>query len=125
MRAIGVGVLGLGNVGSGLVKLLDDNAEAIAARIGAQIDVRRIAVRATDKPRRVDVDRGRITSDVESVLADPSVQVVVELIGGEEPAREFVLGALRRGKHVVTANKALLAAHGDEIFAAAEASGVD
>ncbi len=125
MRAIGVGLLGLGNVGSGLVKLLDDNAEAIAARIGARIEVRRIAVRATDKPRRVDVDRGRITSDVESVLDDPSVQIVVELIGGEAPAREFVLGAIRRGKHVVTANKALLSAHGDEIFEAAEQRGVD
>jgi homoserine dehydrogenase len=125
MRTIGVGLLGLGNVGSGLVKLLDDNAEAIAARIGATLEVRKIAVRAADKPRLVDVDKGRITTDVESVLDDPGVQIVVELIGGEEAARSFVLGAIARKKHVVTANKALLAAHGDEIFAAAEAAGVD
>src|SRR4051812_30343453 len=122
MRTIGVGLLGLGNVGSGLVKLLDDNAEAIAARIGASLEVKRIAVRATEKQRLVDVDRGRITTDVESVLDDPNVQIVVELVGGEEAARGFVLGAIARKKHVVTANKALLAAHGDEIFAAAEAA---
>jgi len=125
MRAIGVGLLGLGNVGAGVVKLLDDNADAIAARIGAKIDVRRIAVRAADKPRLVDVDRGRITTDVESVIDDPQVQIVVELIGGETPAREFVLRAIENGKHVVTANKALLAAHGDRIFEAAERRGVD
>ena len=125
MRAIGVGLLGLGNVGSGLVKLLDDNAAAIAARIGARIEIRRIAVREADKPRHVSVDPRLLTTDVAAVLDDPSVQIVVELIGGEEAARTYVLGAIARGKHVVTANKALLATHGDEIFHAAESAGVD
>jgi homoserine dehydrogenase len=125
MRTLGVGLLGLGNVGSGLVKLIDDQAEAIAGRLGARIAVKRIAVREADKPRLVDVDRRLVTTDVNALLDDPDVQIVVELIGGEEAAREFVLGAIRRGKHVVTANKALLAAHGDEIFDAAEQRGVD
>ena len=124
MRAIGVGLLGLGNVGSGLIKLLDDNRDAISDRIGAHLEVRRILVREIDKPRLVDVDRRLITRDAEEVLADPEVQVVVELIGGEEAARAHVLAAIARGKHVVTANKALLAAHGDEIFEAAERRGV-
>ena len=124
MRTIGVGLLGLGNVGSGLIKLLDDNREAIADRIGASVDVRRILVRAVDKPRLVDVDKGLITRKASEVLDDPEIKVIVELIGGEDAAREFVLGAIERGKHVVTANKALLAVHGDEIFEAAEKRGV-
>jgi homoserine dehydrogenase len=124
MRTLGVGLLGLGNVGSGLIKLLDDNREAIAARIGAQLEVRRILVREVDKQRLVDVDRRLITSDAAAVLDDPNVAILVELIGGEEPAREYVLRAIAHGKHVVTANKALLAVHGDEIFRAAEEHGV-
>src|SRR6185503_216347 len=119
MRKIPVGLLGLGNVGAGVGKLLADNAEAIRHRLGgASVDVRRIAVREADKPRLVDVDPHLLTPDVASVLADPEIQIVIELIGGEEPARGFLLEAIDRGKHVVTANKALLAAHGDELFAA-------
>src|SRR6185437_13224102 len=126
MRKIPVGLLGLGNVGSGVVKLLADNAEAIRQRLGgASVDVRRIAVREADKPRLVDVDPRLLTTDVAGVLADPEIQIVIELIGGEEPARGFLLEAIDRGKHVVTANKALLAAHGDELFAAAAKRGVD
>ncbi|HZU82154.1 MAG TPA: homoserine dehydrogenase, partial [Polyangiaceae bacterium] len=124
MRTLGVGLLGLGNVGSGLVKLLDDNREAIVARTGARLEVRRILVREVDKPRLVDVDRKLITTDGKSVVDDPSIAIVVELIGGEDAARDLVLAAIRNGKHVVTANKALLAVHGDEIFAAAEQRGV-
>jgi len=126
MRKIPVGLLGLGNVGSGVVKLLADNAEAIQHRLGgAAVDLRRIAVREADKPRLVDVDPRLLTTSVSSVLEDDEIQIVIELIGGEELARRFVLEAIERGKHVVTANKALIAAHGDEIFAAAEKRGVD
>jgi homoserine dehydrogenase len=125
-RTIPVGLLGLGNVGSGVVKLLADNAEAIRHRLGgAAVDVKRIAVREADKPRLVDVRPSLLTTDVRSVLEDESIEIVVELIGGEEPARTFVLDAISRGKHIVTANKALLAAHGDELFDAAEKRGVD
>ena len=126
MRRISVGLLGLGNVGSGVVKLLSENAEGIARRLGGPtVEVRRVAVREADKPRLVDVDRALVTTDAMSVVQDPQVEIVVEMIGGEEPARTYVLAALAAGKHVVTANKALLAAHGDELFAAAEARGVD
>ncbi len=126
MRTISVGLIGLGNVGSGVVKLLADNAEAIAQRLGGSaVAIRRIAVREADKPRLVDVAPSLITTDVAAVLADPEIEIVLELMGGEEPARTYLLDAIARGKHIVTANKALLAAHGDEIFAAAAERGVD
>jgi homoserine dehydrogenase len=124
-REIGVGLLGLGNVGSGVVKLLGDNAEAIEARLGARLVVRRIAVRAAEKRRLVDVDKKIITTDARAVVDDPSVDIVVELVGGEGEAKDYVLSAIAKKKHVVTANKALLATHGGEIFAAAEQQDVD
>jgi homoserine dehydrogenase len=126
MRKIPVGLLGLGNVGAGVVKLLADNAEAIAHRLGgSSVDLKRVLVREADKPRLVDVSPRLLTTDPEAVLGDPEIAIIIELIGGEEPARKYVLRALEQGKHVVTANKALLAAHGAELFAAAEKHGVD
>src|SRR5947209_9558484 len=126
MRTISVGLLGLGNVGSGVVKLLADNADAIRQRLGGSaVAIRRIAVREADKPRLVDVAPALITTDVNAVLGDPEIEIVIELIGGEEPARTYLLDAITRGKHIVTANKALLAAHGDELFHAAADRGVD
>ena len=124
-RKIPVGLLGLGNVGSGVVKLLADNAAAIERRLGASVDVRRIAVREAEKPRLVDVDPRLLTTDARKVVDDPEIKIVIELIGGEEPARGLLLHAIDRGKHIVTANKALLASQGDELFAAAEKKGVD
>jgi len=126
MRTISVGLLGLGNVGSGVVKLLADNADAIRQRLGGSaVAIRRVAVREADKPRLVDVAPALITTDVNAVLGDPEIEIIVELIGGEEPARTYLLDAIARGKHIVTANKALLAAHGDELFHAAGERGVD
>jgi homoserine dehydrogenase len=126
LRAIPVGLLGLGNVGSGVVKLLDDNAEAIRHRLGgASVTLSRIAVREAEKPRLVDVDKKLVTTQARAIIEDPEIEIVVELIGGDEPARTLVLEAIERGKHVVTANKKLLALHGDELFAAAERRGVD
>ncbi len=126
MRTISVGLLGLGNVGSGVVKLLADNADAIRQRLGGSaVAIRRVAVREADKPRLVDVAPALITTDVNAILSDPEIEIIVELVGGEEPARTYLLDAIARGKHIVTANKALLAAHGEEIFAAAEQRGVD
>lgn len=124
-REIGVGLLGLGNVGSGVVKLLRDNAEAIESRLGARVVVRKIAVRKTEKRRLVDVDKKLITTDVNSVIDDPQVEIVVELIGGEDDARGYLLRAIEKKRHIVTANKALLATHGAELFPAAEKRGVD
>ncbi len=125
MREIGVGLLGLGNVGSGVVKLLKDNSEAIEARLGARVVVRKIAVQKTEKRRLVEVDKKLVTTSVESVIDDPTVDVVIELIGGDDPARSYVARAIERGRHVVTANKLLLATHGDELFGLAEKRGVD
>jgi homoserine dehydrogenase len=125
-RTIGVALLGLGNVGGGVVKLLEDNAAGIAARLGATLEVRAIAVRDVDKANRVvDVDRRLLTTDVEGTVRRADVQIVCELIGGTTLARTATLAAIAAGKHVVTANKALLAEHGAEVFAAAERAGVD
>src|ERR1700760_3722831 len=125
-RTIGVALLGLGNVGGGVGKLLADNAEAIAARLGATFEVRAIAVRELDKAKRVvDVDRRLLTTDVEGTVARGDIDIVCELIGGTTLARKAPLAAIAAGKHVVPANKALLAEHGGEVFAAAERAGVD
>jgi homoserine dehydrogenase len=125
-RDIGIALLGLGNVGAGVVKLLEENAAAIHERLGARIVVRAVAVRAPGKKKRlVEVDPALLTTDLKKAAGRDDVDIVCELIGGEEEARAAVLGAIAAGKHVVTANKALLAAHGEEVFAAAEARGVD
>jgi homoserine dehydrogenase len=126
MKSIGVALLGLGNVGGGVVKLLADNAAAIAARLGARLELRAIAVRHPDKANRVvDFDRSLLVTDVDAAIARPDVDIVCELIGGTTLAKDAVLTAIAAGKHVVTANKALLAEYGPEVFAAAEAAGTD
>jgi homoserine dehydrogenase len=125
-RTIGVALLGLGNVGGGVVKLLADNAAAIVARLGATLEVRAIAVRDLDKTKRVvDVDRRLLTADVDDTVRRGDVDIVCELMGGTTLARQATLAAIAAGKHVVTANKALLAEHGAEVFSAAERAGVD
>ena len=125
MREIGLGLLGLGNVGAGVIKVLEDNARAIEARLGTQIRVRAIAVRDVAKARLVDVDPALLTTDAESVIARDDVDIVCELMGGVTDARVAVRRAIQQRKHVVTANKALLAEHGEEVFGAAEAADVD
>jgi homoserine dehydrogenase len=126
MREIGVALLGLGNVGGGVTKLLKDNAAAIEGRLGARLDVRAICVRDPDKAKRVvEVDRQLLTTDFAAVVRRPDVDIVCELIGGTTLAKDAVLAAIAAGKQVVTANKALLAEHGAEVFAAAEKAGVD
>lgn len=125
-REIGIALLGLGNVGSGVIKLLEDNAAAISARLGARLVVRAIAVRELDKKQRlVPVDQALLTTDIHAAIARDDVQIVCELMGGTTLARTAVLAAIEAGRHVVTANKALLAAYGSEVFAAAAARGVD
>jgi homoserine dehydrogenase len=125
-RTIGVALLGLGNVGGGVVKLLEANAAAIEARLGARLVVRTIVVRDPDKGNRVvDVDRSLLTTDLEAALRRDDVDIVCELMGGTTLARTAVLTAIAAKRHVVTANKALLAEHGAEVFTAAEAAGVD
>jgi homoserine dehydrogenase len=120
-----VGVLGCGNVGAALVELIRTRADDIAARTGLRLEVARVAVRSTAKERSVDLPPSVVTHDAAEVVVDPGIDVVVEVIGGIEPARELTLAAIRAGKPVVTANKELLANVGSELFAAAEAAGVD
>jgi homoserine dehydrogenase len=123
--AIRVGLLGCGHVGSALVRLIDDHAPIIEARAGAKLEITRVAVRNLAKERDVELPHERFTHDSQEVVTDPSVDVVVEVIGGIEPARSLILAALERGKPVITANKELLANFGRELFQAAEDRGVD
>lgn len=119
MRSVKVGLLGLGVVGSGTWKVLNDNAQEIARRAGRRIEVVAVAVRDVQKARRLVGDGVLVTTDGMDVVNHPDIDIVVELIGGQAVAREWVMAAIEQGKHVVTANKALLAMHGNEIFAAA------
>ena len=121
MRSVTIGILGLGQVGAGTLRLLQERRAAIESRLGAAVGLRRIAVRDLGRAREVDVDPALLTDDPQVVVTDPEIDVVVELVGGIEPARGLILAALRAGKHVVTANKAVLAECGAEIFAAAAA----
>jgi homoserine dehydrogenase len=120
-----VGVLGCGNVGAALVGLIAKQGDAIEARTGLRLEVTRVAVRNVAKERPVELPPGSLTHDAAGVVADPNVDVVVEMIGGIEPARSLVLDAMKAGKPVVTANKELLANVGADLFSAAEAAGVD
>ena len=124
MESIKVGLLGLGVVGGGTWKVLARNAGEISRRAGRNIEVTRVAVRDIAKARALLGDAVELGTDSFAVVRDPSIDIVVELIGGDTLARELVLEAIAHGKHVVTANKALLAKHGTEIFAAASAKGV-
>jgi homoserine dehydrogenase len=120
-----IGLLGCGTVGTAVVRLLRANGEDILRRTGAALTLARIAVAHPARPRDLDVDPGVFTGDAAGVVADPRIDVVVEVIGGLEPARTLLLDAIADGKHVVTANKQLIARHGPELFAAAARAGVD
>jgi len=124
VKTIKLGLLGLGTVGGGTLKILQDNADVLSARVPAHFEVKRIAVRDLNKPRAVDTGSIALTDQPFEVVNDPDIDVVVELMGGTTLARELVLTAIENGKHIVTANKALLAEHGEEVFAAAERKGV-
>ncbi len=124
MKPIKVGLLGLGTVGRGTYGVLKRNQEEITRRAGRGIEIAAVAVRDVGKAREVVGPEMPITSNAGDVVRRPDIDIVVELIGGYEPARTLVLEAIARGKHVVTANKALLAKHGNEIFEAARAQGV-
>ena len=120
-----VGVLGCGNVGGPLVALVAAQGDAIEARTGVRLEVVGVAVRDVAKPRGPEIDRALLTDDAHALVADPRVDVVVELIGGVDPARDLILAALKAGKPVITGNKELLATAGAELFEAAEDAGVD
>ncbi|GIW43212.1 MAG: homoserine dehydrogenase [Candidatus Binatia bacterium] len=123
-RALGIGLIGFGTIGTGVVRLLQSQAGALQQRVGAPLRLVRIADVDIERDRGVAVPRDLLTRDGMEVAKNPDVDIVVELVGGYEPARSFVREAIRAGKCVVTANKALLAVHGAEIFRQAEDAGV-
>ena len=124
MEPVKIGILGLGTVGGGTVNVLGRNAGEITRRAGRAINVHMASVRSLDKPRICDTEGMLLTTDPFEIVNSPDIDVVVELIGGSTLAKDLVLSAIRQGKHVVTANKALIAEHGNEIFSAAQAQGV-
>ena len=124
MNPVKVGLLGLGTVGGGTVNVLKRNAEEIARRAGRGIEIVHAAARDLNKPRICDTDGIELTTDPSEVVNNPDIEIIIELIGGDGLARDMVMQAIEQGKHVVTANKALIAKHGNEIFAKAQAKGV-
>jgi homoserine dehydrogenase len=117
-----VGLLGLGTVGTGTVRLLQDKAGRHP--LMRELEIYRVGVRSLDKPRAVSLPEGILTTDLEAIVTDPEIEIVVEVLGGLEPARSLIMQAIAHGKHVVTANKAVIARYGNEIFDAANAAGV-
>ncbi len=124
MKPIQVGLLGIGTVGGGVFNVLDRNQEEITRRAGRGIKIHTVADLDTKRAEELVKGRAKVVGDAKQVVNDPEIDVVIELIGGYGIAKELVLAAINNGKHVVTANKALLAVHGNEIFAAAQAKGV-
>lgn len=122
---IGVGIVGFGTVGTGVARVLLNNAAIIRRRVGVPIELVRVADLDVVKDRGVTLAPGVLTAEVDRVLNDPDIDIVVELIGGQDTAKQLILDALAAGKHVVTANKALLALHGEEIFEAATRKGLE
>jgi homoserine dehydrogenase len=125
MHDIQLGLIGFGTIGTGVVRLLQQNGTLLEEKTGARLVLKRVADLDTVRDRGVSLSPGVLTADAAQVIDDPDISVVIELIGGYEPARSFVLRAIENGKHVVTANKALLALHGEEIYAAAACKGVE
>jgi len=124
VQSVNIGVLGLGTVGSGTVNVLRRNIKEITRRAGRDIEITRAADRTIDKERSCDISGIHLTTDALEIVNDPNIHVVVELIGGTGIARDLVLQAIENGKHVVTANKALIALHGNELFEKAQDKGV-
>ncbi len=123
MQQVNLGMIGGGTVGSGVFHALQRNGRLMASRIGVAVNVRKVAVKAWDEPRPYPIPNAYLTTDWQSVINDPQVDIVTELVGGTTLARTMVLAALKLGKPVITANKALLSAHGEELFAAARQHG--
>ncbi|WP_054956367.1 homoserine dehydrogenase [Paenibacillus dakarensis] len=120
MKPIKVGLLGLGTVGTGVVRIVEGHQEDLSSQVGSPIIIEKIAVKNTEKERSVAVDNAKLTDNPLDVIRDPEIDVVVEVMGGIEQTKEYILEALDRGKHIVTANKDLMALHGAEILAKAQ-----
>jgi homoserine dehydrogenase len=125
MQQVNLGLIGGGTVGSGVYHALQLNGGLLSSRIGVKVAARKVAVKAFDEPRPYEIPRAVMTTDWREVVNDPEVHVIAELVGGTNLAREIILSALKLGKPVITANKALLSKHGEELFAAAKKSGAN
>jgi homoserine dehydrogenase len=125
MQQVNLGMIGGGTVGSGVFHALQQNGELMAARLGVKIAFRKIAVKAFDEPRPYPIARALMTTDWQEVVNDPEIHIIIELVGGTGIAKTIILAALQQGKTVVTANKALVSAHGKELFAAAAKHGAN
>ena len=124
MKPVTIGILGLGTVGGGTATVLQRNAAEIARRAGRSIELVSASVRDINKKRSAELDDVKLTLDSNEIVDDPNIDIILELIGGTDLAKELVLRAIENGKHIVTANKALIALHGNEIFQAAQRKGV-
>jgi homoserine dehydrogenase len=124
MDAIQIALLGMGTVGTGVIKILAKNALSIEHKVGAPVVIKKILVRNPGKVRATATD-AEIVTDIDEIVNDPDIKIVAEIMGGELPAKDYILAALNAGKHVVTANKDVVAKYGRELFAAAEKSHVD
>src|SRR5215211_5645258 len=125
MQQVNVGMIGGGTVGSGVFHALQRNGDLLSSRIGVRVKMHKIAVKAFDEPRPYPIPASLMTLDWQSVVNDPKVDLITELVGGTTIARTMVLTALKLGKPVITANKALLSAHGEELFATAQQFGTN
>lgn len=120
MKPVKVGLLGLGTVGTGVIRIVEGHQEDLNSQVGSQIIIERVAVKSLDKKRSIDIDRSKLTEEPWDIIRDPEIDVIVEVMGGIEPTKDYILEALERGKHVVTANKDLMALYGSEILAKAQ-----
>jgi homoserine dehydrogenase len=125
MREFQVGLLGCGTVGTGVAKLLIDSRHIIRARLGATLNLKRVADLDTQRDRGIQFEKNILTTDSMAVVNDPDIDIIIEMIGGEGIAKELILRAIENGKQIITANKALLASHGNSLFKAAAEKGVD
>ncbi|MGN1400248.1 MAG: homoserine dehydrogenase [Bacillus sp. (in: firmicutes)] len=125
MKAISIGLLGLGTVGTGVVKIIKDHQDKLIHQVGCPVNVRRILVKNIDKVRGEDIDHSILTTDPDEILNDHEIDVIIEVMGGIEETRKYLLQAVRNKKHVVTANKDLMALHGPELLTEATANGAD
>ena len=124
LNKINIGMLGMGTVGTGVLKILNSNANNIECKVGEPVHIKKVLVRDRSKVRGITTD-AQITTDINDIISDPDIQIVVEVMGGEVPAKDYILAALNAGKHVVTANKDVVARYGRELFAAAKQNHVD
>jgi homoserine dehydrogenase len=125
MKAISIGLLGLGTVGSGVVKIIKNHQDKLMHQVGCPVEVKKILVQNLHKPRTNEVDKDLLTSNADEVLNDDEIDVIIEVMGGVHETKDYLLSALQKGKHVVTANKDLMALHGSELLTVASENGCD